>query len=151
MKKLTSYILGSILLLGGVGCDDTFKTSADAPDTLNDEVENVNTVEETREDAASETRQAQLSADIRAREQRNELVGNEEVRADADLASEVRAKLEANIPRAKLVVTAEDGTVKIAGTVPDQKEYETIEPLAKEIKGVNAVSMDVKVEPPTES
>lgn len=150
MKKLTSFILGSILLLGAVGCD-TAQTSADAPDALNDDAENVNAVEETKEDAASEIRQDQLNADIRAREQRNELIGDEEERADADLASEVRAKLEANIPRAKLVVTAEDGTVKIAGTVPDQKEYETIEPLAKEIKGVEAVSMDVKVEPPTES
>lgn len=150
MKKFTSFIVGSILLLGAVGCE-TAQTSADAPDRLNDEAEDINTVEETREDAANNTRQAQLSADIRAREQRNQWFGDEQERADADLASEVRSKLEANIPRGKLVVTAEDGTVKIAGTVPNQKEYETIEPLAKQIKGVDAVSMDVRIVPPTQS
>lgn len=150
MKNLASLFLGSILLLGTVGCE-TAKTSADAPDSLNDEVENINTVEETKEDASSETRQAQLDSDIRAREQRNELFGNEQERADTDIISEVRAKLEANIPRSKLVITAEDGKVNIAGTVTNQKEYETIEPLAKEIKGVEAVSMDVKIVSPEES
>ena len=150
MKKFVSFIVGSILLVGAVGCE-TAKTSADAPDTLNDQAENINTVAETQTDADNNTRQAQLNADIRSREQRNEWFGDEQKRADADLASEVRSKLEANIPRGKLVVTAEEGTVKIAGTVPNQKEYETIEPLAKEIKGVDTVSMDVKIEPPAQS
>ncbi|MDJ0515159.1 MAG: BON domain-containing protein [Trichodesmium sp. MO_231.B1] len=150
MKNLTSLLLGSILLLGAVGCE-TARTSADAPGNLNDQTENINTVEETLEDANSEIRQAQLDADIRAREQRNKVFGNEQERADTDIISEVRAKLEANIPRSKLVVTAEDGKVNIAGTVTNQKEYETIEPLAKEIKGVEAVSMDVKIVSPEQS
>ncbi|MEO1185868.1 MAG: BON domain-containing protein [Cyanobacteria bacterium J06636_27] len=106
-------------------------------------------VEETLEDANSEIRQDQLNSDIRAREQRNDLIGDQTDRADSDLASEVRSKLEANIPRAKLVVEAEDGVVSIAGTVPDQKEYETVKPLAKEILGVKSVKTDnVKVVPP---
>ncbi|MGB3637303.1 MAG: BON domain-containing protein [Rivularia sp. (in: cyanobacteria)] len=150
MKKLATLLLGSILLFSAAACDNnTAKTSADAPDSVNGSVEQPGKVEETREDAASEIRQDQLNADIRAREQRNDIAGDQTERADADLASEVRSKLEANIPRAKLIVEAKDGAVTIAGTVPDQKEYETVEPLAKEILGVKSVKTDVKVVPPT--
>ena len=83
--------------------------------------------------------------------QRNDVVGDQEVRADSDLESEIRAKLEANIPRSKLTVNAEDGNVSIVGTVPGQKEYDTILPLAQEITGVNEVTMEVEVMPSTES
>lgn len=150
MKKFTTFIFNSILLIGISACSNVAKTSADAPDSLNDEVENINTVEETLEDSENSTRQAQLNADIRAREQRNNWFGDEQKRTDGDLQSEVRAKLEANIPRGKLTVKAENGKVFIVGTVPDQKEYETIEPLAKEIKGVEEVSIDVKIVPPNQ-
>lgn len=152
MKKLATLLLGSSLLFGAVGCD-TARTSADAPDSVDESpvVEDATEVEDTLEDASSEIRQDQLNSDIRAREQRNDVLGDPEVRADSDLESEVRAKLEANIPRAKLTVDAEDGNVAIVGTVPNQKEYETIEPLAKEILGVKAVTMEVEVVPPTES
>ncbi|NES69467.1 MAG: BON domain-containing protein [Okeania sp. SIO2D1] len=150
MKKITAFILNSILLIGISACSNVAKTSADAPDSLNDQVKNINKVEDTLEDASSNTRQAQLNADIRAREQRNNWFGDEQKRADGDLQSEVRAKLEANIPRGKLTVKAENGKVFIVGIVPDQKEYETIEPLAKEIKGVQEVSIDVKVVPPSQ-
>ncbi|MGB3548578.1 MAG: BON domain-containing protein, partial [Saprospiraceae bacterium] len=92
-----------------------------------------------------------LDSDIRAREQRNEVLGNESERTDADLQSEVRAKLEANIPRSKLTIEAEDGAVTVAGTVPSEREYETIEPLAKEILGVDSVSLDVDIVPAAES
>ncbi len=149
MKKLATLLLSSILLFSAAACDNnTAKTSADAPDSVNGSVEQPGTVEETKEDAASEIRQDQLNADIRAREQRNDIAGDQTDRADADLASEVRSKLEANIPRAKLIVEAEEGIVSIAGTVPDQKEYETVEPLAKEILGVKGVKTDIKVVPP---
>ncbi|MEM6400295.1 MAG: BON domain-containing protein [Cyanobacteria bacterium P01_D01_bin.116] len=150
MKKLATLVLGSILLFGAAACDnDTAKTSADAPDSVGGNVENASKVGETLEDGSSEIRQDQLNADIRAREQRNDIIGDQTDRADSDLASQVRAKLEANIPRAKLVIEADDGVVSIGGTVPDQKEYETVEPLAKEILGVKSVKMEeVKVVPP---
>ena len=148
MKKLTTLLLGGILLFGSAACD-TAKTSSDAPDSVGDSVKNPSKVEETYEDASSQIRQDQLNSDIRAREQRNDIMGDQTDRADADLASEVRSKLEANIPRAKLVVEAEDGVVSIGGTVPDQKEYGTIKPLAKEILGVKSVKTDVKVVPPS--
>lgn len=153
MKKLATILLGSTLLFGAVGCDNA-QTSADAPDSVSESpaaVEDPQEVEETLEDANSEIRQEQLDSDIRAREQRNDVLGDQEVRADSDLESEVRAKLEANIPRSKLTVNAENGDVMIVGTVPSEKEYETIEPLAKEILGVNNVTVDVEVLPSTES
>lgn len=151
MKKLTNLLLGSMLLFGAVACTNA-RTSVDAPNSVDDNpvVEDAQEVEETLEDANSEMRQNQLSSDIRAREQRNDLVGDQTDRADSDLESEVRSKLEANIPRAKLTVGAEDGNVEIVGTVPSEKEYETIEPLAKEILGVKSVQMDVEVMPSTE-
>ena len=149
MNKLITLLLGSSLLVSAVGCD-VARTSSDAPTSVEDGVvvENPGEVEETLEDASSEIRQDQLNSDIRAREQRNDWMGDQTERADSDLESEVRAKLEANIPRAKLTVDAEDGKVMIVGTVPDRREYDTIEPLAKEILGVKAVTMNVEVVPP---
>lgn len=151
-KSMMLMLISSILLLGSVGCDVS-KTSSDSANTVSDDpvVEDATETEETVEDSKDETRQDQLNSDIRAREQRNDIAGDQTVRADADLESEVRAKLEANIPSAKLTVDAQDGDVAVVGTVPNQEEYETIEPLAKEILGVNNVTLDVKVVPSTES
>lgn len=150
MNKLTTFLLGSTLLLGAVGCD-VARTSSDAPTSIDGEVEESAQVEETLEDASSEIRQDQLNSDIRAREQRNDLLGEQEERADSDIESEVRAKLEANIPRAKLTVEAEDGNVVIVGTVPNEKEYSTVKPLAQEILGVQSVNVEeVKIVPVTE-
>ena len=151
MKKLTAFLIGSTLLFGAVGCD-TARTSADAPDSVDGQVEEPAQVEDTKEDATSEIRQEQLNSDIRAREQRNDAFGEQEVRADSDIESEVRAKLEANIPRSKLTIQAENGNVIIAGTVPGEKEYSTIEPLAREITGVDSVDIDnVEIVPEAES
>lgn len=152
MNQLITILLSSTLLFGAVACDNA-RTSADAPNSVDETpvVEDPMEVEETLEDATSEVRQEQLNSDIRAREQRNDVFGEQEVRDDSDLESEVRAKLEANIPRSKLTVDAEDGNVAIVGTVPSQKEYETIEPLAQEITGVNSVEMEVEILPSTES
>ena len=149
MKKLITLLLGSTLLFGAVACD-TARTSVDAPDSVDDSpvVEDAMEVEETLEDADSNTRQAQLNSDIRAREQRNDWLGDQQERADSDIESEVRAKLEANIPRSKLTVDAEDGNVVIVGTVSDQREYETIRPLAEEITGVKSLKMEVEILPP---
>lgn len=149
MNKLIGFLWSGILLFTVVGCD-VARTSADAPTSDNGRVEDASNVKPTKEDATSEIRRKQLNSDIRAREQRNNLAGDRTERADSDLESEVRAKIEANIPRSKLTVEAKDGAVVIMGTVPDQKEYDTIAPLAKEILGVDSVNIDgvkiVKVE-----
>ena len=152
MNKIRLFLLSGTILLAGVGCD-VARTSADAPESVEDGavVEDATKAEDTLKDANSEIRQDQLNSDIRAREQRNDVLGDPQERNDSDLESEVRAKLEANIPRSKLTIDAEDGNVSIVGTVPSQKEYDTIEPLAKEILGVRGVTMDVKIMPSTES
>ncbi len=138
MNKLIILLLGSSLLFGAVACD-TARTSSDAPTSVDDNpvTEDSGEVEETLEDANSEIRQDQLNSDIRAREQRNDIAGDQTERTDSDLESQVRAKLEANIPRSKLTIDATDGNVDIVGTVPSQKEYDTIAPLAKEILGAD--------------
>lgn len=152
MNRLTILLLASTFLFGAVGCD-VARTSSDAPNSVDDNpvVEEPMKVKETLEDADSNTRQAQLNSDIRAREQRNDWFGDQKERADSDVESEVRAKLEANIPRSKLTIDAKDGNVSIVGTVPSQKEYESIKPLAEEIMGVKSIEMEVKILPSTGS
>ena len=151
MNKLTTFLLGGTLLFGAVGCD-VARTSVEAPDSIDGSAENPAQVEETLEDATSEVRQDQLSSDIRAREERNDVFGEQEVRDDSDIESEIRAKLEANIPRSKLTIQAENGDVVIVGTVPGEKEYSTIEPLAMEITGVDSVDIEgVEIVPGAES
>lgn len=150
MKKLATILLGGILLLGSAACDNAARTSSDAPTSVGGEVEDAQNVQSTKEDSQSQVRRDQLNADIRAREERNDMAGGEQAdRTDADLASEVRSKLEANIPRGQLVVEAEDGVVKVGGAVTNQDEYQKIEPLAKEILGVKSVEKDVKIIPAT--
>ena len=141
MNKLAIFLLSSTLLFSAVACD-VARTSADAPTSVDGTVEDPAQVEDTLEDANSEVRQDQLNSDIRAREQRNDVVGDQGVRDDSDLESEIRAKLEANIPRAKLTVQADNGDVTIVGTVPGDKEYSTVESLANEITGVNSVNIE---------
>ncbi len=139
-------LLGGAMLLGVTACGNA-KTSADAPSDINGEVTDPADADNTLGDASSTIRQDQLNSDIRAREQRNNIAGDRTERADADIESEVRAKLEANIPRGKLTVAAKDGAVTVVGTVPDEREYKTIEPLAKEILGVTSVKVDVEIVP----
>lgn len=148
MSKLITLLLGSTLLFTAVGCD-VARTSGDAPNSVDEDfsVENPGKVEETLEDASSEIRQAQLNSDIRAREERNNWLGDPTERADSALESEIRSKLEANIPRSKLTIDAKDGKVLIVGTVSDQREYDTIKPLAEEILGVKSVEVNVEIVP----
>lgn len=149
MKKLTMLMISGLLVLGATACNNPAQTSAEAPDTTanSGEVPDTETAETNQGDATSEVRKNQLEADIRAREQRNDATGGDVDRADGDLESEVRSKLEANLPASQLAVDAKDGAVTISGTVPTQEQLDRIEPLAKEIKGVQAVTLNVDVAP----
>lgn len=150
MKRLFPLLLGGFIALGAVGCEaGVEKTSTEAPNSANQtgEVANTETAQQNQGDATSETRKKQLESDIRAREQRNDATGGDTKRADADLESEIRSKLEANLPASQLAVEAEDGAVKVSGTVPTQEQLARIEPLAREIKGVQQVSVNAKVAP----
>jgi hyperosmotically inducible periplasmic protein len=134
MNKLTLLSL-VVLMISVVGCDTTANTAAGPED---------GTAPRT-EDAQSQVRQDQLNSDIRAREERNQAGGDQMKRADGDLESEVRSKLEANIPGGKLAVAAKDGAVTISGTVPSQDQLAKVETLAREIKGVNQVAVQATV------
>lgn len=149
-KKVKMLLISSFLLLGTFACTETARTNVDAPPTTTTdtaEVPAADTAQETQDDATSDLRRNQLDADIRAREQRNNITGGDADRADGDLQSEVRSKLEANLPASQLAVEAEDGAVTVTGTVPTQEQYDRIEPLSREIKGVQAVTVDVAVAP----
>ncbi len=147
MKKITPLVLSSILLLGTVACDNNAKTSSSAPDSTEKtgEVPTDKTILANKKDATSQVRRDQLNADIRAREQRNNVSGGSTNRANSDLASEVRSKLEANIPSGQLTVAAKDGAIVVAGTVQNQDQLNKIDALAKEIKGVKSVKVAVKI------
>lgn len=149
MKTILTLMISSLLLVGITACDSTDKTTSDAPNTT-EKTGNAPTVSETgsaQDDAASKVRKDQLNADIRAREQRNNATGGDADRSDKDLSSEVRSKLEANMPKANLTVTAKAGAIVIGGTVEKQEQLAKIEPLAKEIKGVQTVNVAAKVAP----
>lgn len=152
MKKLTTLLLSGVLLFGAAACADDAKTSADAPNTTeaSPEVPEADQAEAAKEDATSQTRRDQLNADIRAREQRNNAFndGAAQGRDEDAVASEVRSKLEANLPASQLVVDGEDnGVITVSGTVPTQQQLARIEPLAKEIKGVQTVNVKATVAP----
>jgi hypothetical protein len=143
MKKLIPFLISGVLVVGAVGCQNSAKTSSDAPNSTTEspKASDAQSTQSTKNDAQSETRKNQLNSDIRAHEQRNNAVngGGAANRDAGDLKSEVRSKLEANIPGSKLAVQAKDGVVTIAGTVPNQQDKGKIQPLATQIKGVKSV------------
>jgi osmotically-inducible protein OsmY len=155
MKKLTPFLISCLLVFGAAACDNTAKTSNTANDTTNApaEVPNKGETQDAKSDAQSEVRRRQLNSDIRAREQRTDATGSDRQRAAGDLASEVRSKLEANIPNSHLTVEAsENGTVTVSGTVPVANQLQKIKPLASEIRGVkNVVVKATVVKPKSQS
>jgi hyperosmotically inducible periplasmic protein len=146
MAKIMPLFLSSILLLGTAACGNKAKTSSNAPDYIGQPNEPLTDKDilANKKDATSPIRRYQLNADIRAREQRNDFMGGNEERTNNDLASEVRSKLEANIPSSQLTVAAENGAIIVAGTVENQYELNKIDALAREIKGVRSVKVIVK-------
>ena len=151
MKKITPFLLGLTVLFGAAACQDLAQTDSDAPGSLDGSVDDPAQVQDTYEDSRSDVRRDQLDSDIRAREERTDAFGDPTDRSDSDLASEVRSKLEANIPRGKLAVDSEDGVVTVVGTVPNQQRYDSIVPLAREIRGVQDVRVDVQIVEPAEN
>lgn len=150
MNRMTAVILSSTLLLGTVACSNAAKTNADAPNSTDKTGEvppKTDTVQSGQNDATSQVRRDQLNSDVRAREQRNNTTGGDADRANNDLSSEVRSKLEANIPNGNLTVAAKDGDVVVSGTVQTQSQYDKIEALAKQIKGVKTVNVAAQVAP----
>jgi hyperosmotically inducible protein len=147
--KIASLLLTNFLLVTVVACTDA-RTTSDAPapsatySTSSPTASPQNT-QAAMDDAQDATRKRQLEADIRAREQRNDATGDSVVRPDSDLASEVRSKLEANIPKGNLTVESKDANVVVSGTVPLLNDLTKVKSLAMEIKGVKTVTIKAVV------
>ena len=149
MRIILTLMTSTLLLVLTTACNSTDKTASDAPNTT-EKTGNTPTVskaESAQNDAESKVRKDQLNSDIRAREQRNNVTGGDTDRADKDISSEVRSKLEASIPKSNLTITAKAGAVVVSGTVQNQQQLAKIEPLAKEIKGVQTVNVAAKIAP----
>jgi osmotically-inducible protein OsmY len=153
MNKLTKIgftplLLGFLLTVTISACQEA-KTTANAPDSTNTngEISTEKQSDNTQNDAESPTRRKQLNQDIQAREQRNNMAGDPQERAESDLASEVRSKLEANIPRGKLTIAAKNAEVTVSGMVSNQEQLDQITPLAMEIKGVRSVVVKAVIKP----
>jgi len=147
MKKLTPYLLTGLLMFGAVACNEKTASNAGNDTNKSQQTPTAENVRDAQTDASSDVRRAQLNNDIRAREQRNNITGGDADRAQSDIESEVRSKLEANIPQGQLTIDSKDGVVTVAGTVPNQKDLAKIAPLAQEIKGVKSVNVKAKVAP----
>ncbi len=156
MKKLSAVGISGLVLIGLIGCNNTARTSSEAPSdaqsttaSQNVETPKKDDVRSDYQDGSSDVRKNQLNSDIRAREQRNDVAGGDADKNANDLASEVRSKLEANIPNGQLTVEANDqGSVTVAGTVPHSDQLPKIDQLARQIKGVRSVNIEAKVAPP---
>jgi hyperosmotically inducible periplasmic protein len=149
-KRFTQpLILSIVLMITLSACTNVAKTASDSPNAKekNGEVSTSEKAPVAQDDAQSQTRKNQLNADIQAREQRNNIAGDSLKRDDKDLSSEVRSKLEANIPRAKLTVVAKNADITVSGVVMTEGELNKIKSLAMEIKGVNSVMVKAVVNP----
>lgn len=149
MKKLLPLLLGSVLALGAVGCEDVAKTSSSAPNSTNDNGGQLET-QNNQNDATKEVRQSQIESDTRARQQRNDAAGNPGERDDDDVESLVRNKLETRLPSSQLAVDAEEGVVTVTGKVASQQELSQVETIALEVPGVTRVNVQATVGTPEE-
>ena len=150
MKRLTTVLLSGVLMFGAVACANS-KTASNAPDSTKDapQAPTKDEVQTNQQDAQSQTRRDQLNADIKAREERNNALNSGAAnRSDGDIESEVRSKLEANIPNGSLVVKSEKGVVTVSGTVPQQAQLAKIQTEAAKIKGVKSVNVKATVAAP---
>ncbi len=141
-------LVGTLLMITVSACSET-KTASDAPSSTdnNGQVTTAENGKVTQDDGQSEVRKKQLESDIRAREQRNNIGGDPQKRTEGDLASEVRSKLEANIPSSKLTVAAKNADITVSGVVTNKDQLDKIKPLAMQIKGVNSVIVKAVVTP----
>lgn len=150
MKNLTTLLLTSLLGLSVAACGNVARTNPGAPRSIDTvgEAPGLDRVLQNKSDSTSPIRRAQANADIRAREQRyNVFSRGEGARSDRDLQSQVRSKLEVNLPMSQLAVQSNEGVVTVVGYVQTQQALERIEPLAREIRGVRGVNVQAQIGP----
>ncbi|KAM3098657.1 BON domain-containing protein [Phormidesmis sp. 146-35] len=146
MKKFAFLLFSGVLAISVSACGPA-KTSSEAPNTTAEASPNMEkpTAQANQDDATNETRRKQLNSDIRAAEERNKVAGDQSVKTNNDLQSQVRSKLEANLPASALAVEANEGNVTVTGTVVNQAQLQKIESLAKEISGVKSVDIKATI------
>ena len=149
MNKALLFALSGLLVLGAAACSDDRQVGQNNPDAMDsaEQVPNAQTDPANQDDSTSGVRQNQLESDVRAREQRGEVVGGDMQRADGDLENEVRSQLETNLPESQLTVESDAGVVTVTGSVPTQEQLDMIEPLVMEVKGIQVVNVNVAVNP----
>jgi hyperosmotically inducible protein len=154
MKKIMILMISILLIVGAAACTgdagnrqaDTRQSGTSSPGQVQQESAQMN--EQSTQAAAGNTIRAdQLESDARARSQREDALGDNNQLRDSDLADEVRRKLEDNVPVNQLTINESGGAVTISGTVPTQEQLNMIEPLAREVNGVESVEMNVVVSP----
>jgi hyperosmotically inducible periplasmic protein len=140
MRKFIPVLISGALMVGTLGCTSA-STNTNTPDPAKQTAQTPDkkTAQQDQNDGASETRRNQLDSDIRSREQRNDVAGAATIKTDGDLESEIRSKLEANLPASQLTVDAKDGVVTISGTVPTPEQQSKVKTLAMEIKGAKNI------------
>ncbi|MCD2421804.1 BON domain-containing protein [Niabella pedocola] len=69
-------------------------------------------------------------------------------KSDADIKTEVDAKLATNPDFAQLSSDVKDGAVTISGTVKDDATKTAVDPAVKEVKGVKSVVNNASIPPP---
>lgn len=150
MKKLTPLLLSSLLLFGVAACNDVAKTSANAPNRTDQvgKAPNADSTKAAQQDANRNVRNAQIQADERARQQRNQAGGNDTKIADGDIKSLVRDRLEKGLPSSNLSVDSDKGAVTISGTVTSQADLKRISEIAQEVQGVKSVKVNATVAQP---
>lgn len=126
MKKLIPFIIGGVLVIGAVGCDNKAK-NAEAPGTTNE--------------AAAPAKEASQTTTGKAT-----TATATKTTPETGLAGEVSKKLKDSLPGSNLSTEIKDGVVTVKGTVPSEAELKKIEPLVSKLKGVKSVKVEAKVD-----
>jgi osmotically-inducible protein OsmY len=155
MNKIMISMLSLLLAAGSFACtEDAGIRQSDSSSTGQQDSAQV---------GDDTVRENQLESDARAREQRsissggdpssgissggNNQLGNTDQSGEGVLAIEVRRRLEESLPVNQLTIDENEGAVSISGTVSTQEQLDMIEPLAREVSGVESVETNVVVSP----
>ncbi|WP_017301644.1 BON domain-containing protein [Nodosilinea nodulosa] len=120
MKKVITLVLGSLLLLGATA----YSTSADSANADGDRGSN-----SSQDGGAGNS------------------LANDGQQTPGNLASEVSETLATNLPGSRLTVQVIEGVATISGNVRSQEQFDKIESLAMDVKGINSVSITAEIGP----
>ena len=137
MKKIAPILLTGFLLLGTAACSSTPKTDAGSGTGANTQSSDNSQLEDNT--------QANTQNSVGENQPSSDNITGGDMQADGNLAIEVSDKLKTNLPNSNLNVETKNGIVTVKGTVPSQADLDQIQPLAKDINGVQTVEVLAKV------